>query len=159
MKLLIAVLLLIGLGLAAFSWMAVQSRGGKAPGLREGQLAPCGAQPNCVSSYPGTPTDKLIKPVFYPQTLTQDEVESLLIKAITDTGGLIETMEGGYMAAIYRSKLFGFVDDMELLVDHDSRVIHLRSASRVGYSDLGANRKRAEQLRSAILSTAQLQEQ
>ncbi len=54
-----------------------------------------------------------------------------------------------YLRAEFRSRVFRFVDDVEFLVDEHSRVIHVRSASRVGYSDLGVNRKRIESLRAA----------
>lgn len=46
------------------------------------------------------------------------------------------------MAAIFTSKFFGFVDDLECRIDQANHTIHLRSASRVGHSDFGANRKR-----------------
>ena len=52
---------------------------------------------------------------------------------------------GQYMHVEFRSRIFGFVDDVEFLVD--DRVIQVRSASRVGRSDLGVNRKRIEALR------------
>ncbi|PZO25782.1 MAG: DUF1499 domain-containing protein, partial [Betaproteobacteria bacterium] len=47
---------------------------------------------------------------------------------------------------------FGFVDDVEFRIDQGSGLLHVRSASRVGYSDLDANRKRVEQIR-VLLST------
>ena len=47
------------------------------------------------------------------------------------------------MHAEFTSVIFRFVDDVEFLLDADSLSIHVRSASRVGYSDLGANRARA----------------
>lgn len=56
----------------------------------------------------------------------------------------------GYLRAEFRSRLFGFVDDVEFLLDPAAQVIHVRSASRLGYSDLGVNRERIEQLRSAL---------
>ena len=52
-----------------------------------------------------------------------------------------------YLCAEFTSRLFRFVDDVEFLIDPAERVIHFRSASRVGYSDLGANRRRMEEIR------------
>lgn len=52
-----------------------------------------------------------------------------------------------YLHAEFTSALFRFVDDVEFLIDPAAHVIHFRSASRVGYSDLGANRRRMEELR------------
>lgn len=49
-----------------------------------------------------------------------------------------------YLHAEFTSALFRFVDDVEFLIDPDAKQIHFRSASRVGYSDLGANRRRME---------------
>ena len=48
------------------------------------------------------------------------------------------------------SWLLRFVDDVDAVVDPDAGVIHVRSASRVGYSDLGVNRKRVEAIRAAF---------
>jgi len=60
----------------------------------------------------------------------------------------IVTEEGGYLHAEVRSFLFRFVDDVEFTLDADNRVIHVRSASRTGYSDFGVNRRRVERLRT-----------
>jgi uncharacterized protein (DUF1499 family) len=57
---------------------------------------------------------------------------------------------GSYLHAECRSALFGFVDDLELQLRPDRSLIAVRSASRVGYSDLGANRRRVEELRSEL---------
>ena len=55
-----------------------------------------------------------------------------------------------YLRAEFRSRLFRFVDDVELLVDPEAARIEIRSASRVGHSDLGVNRKRVEVIRAAF---------
>lgn len=55
-----------------------------------------------------------------------------------------------YFAATFSSAFFGFVDDVEVRIDPQQALIHLRSASRIGYSDFGANRKRLDQLKKAI---------
>ncbi len=52
--------------------------------------------------------------------------------------------------AKYRSRIFRFVDDVDFVLDESESVIHFRSASRVGYSDMGANRKRMERIRKAF---------
>jgi uncharacterized protein (DUF1499 family) len=53
-----------------------------------------------------------------------------------------------YLHVEFRSLVFRFVDDVEFLADDDAKVIHVRSASRVGHSDLGANRRRIETIRA-----------
>ena len=62
----------------------------------------------------------------------------------------IVTSSGPYLHVEFRSLIFRFVDDVEFLIDPQERVIHFRSASRVGYSDLGANRRRLRQLQQAL---------
>lgn len=64
----------------------------------------------------------------------------------------IITADERYLHAEFTSLLFRFVDDVEFLIDEDRREVHFRSASRVGYSDLGANRARMEQLRRLFTS-------
>ena len=61
-----------------------------------------------------------------------------------------------YLYARHTSHWFRFVDDVEFLLERDLDVVHVRSASRVGYSDLGANRKRVERIRAAFLQAALL---
>ena len=56
-----------------------------------------------------------------------------------------------YIAASFSSSLFGFVDDLEIRIDSGSRVIHLRSASRVGTSDLGANSRRIHMIKKSFV--------
>ena len=52
----------------------------------------------------------------------------------------------------FRSAVFGFVDDVEFLFDDGNKVIHVRSASRVGYYDFGVNRRRVEELRKRFMA-------
>jgi uncharacterized protein (DUF1499 family) len=59
-----------------------------------------------------------------------------------------------YLHAECKSRLFGFVDDLELQLDREAGVIAIRSASRVGYSDLGVNRRRVETLRQKLKEAA-----
>ena len=58
--------------------------------------------------------------------------------------------QGTYLHAEIRSLLFRFVDDVEFSLDSNAGLIHVRSASRVGYSDFGVNRKRVERIRVAF---------
>jgi uncharacterized protein (DUF1499 family) len=64
---------------------------------------------------------------------------------------LVETRPG-YLYAECRTRWMGFVDDVEFLLDARSRVIHVRSASRLGRSDFGTNRARVEAIRAALAS-------
>lgn len=65
----------------------------------------------------------------------------------TEMGGRLVTQNPNYLHAEFQSQLLGFVDDLELHQPDGSKVIHVRSASRMGKSDLGVNRQRVEKLR------------
>lgn len=65
-------------------------------------------------------------------------------------GSRVVTVADGYVHAEFRSIVFGFVDDVEFLVDEANGRIDVRSASRVGYSDLGTNRRRVEDIRRRL---------
>jgi uncharacterized protein (DUF1499 family) len=62
-------------------------------------------------------------------------------------GGVIAEEKDGYFSATFSVSIFGFIDDLEVRMDPVRQVIHIRSASRVGRSDLGVNRKRIERLK------------
>jgi len=66
-------------------------------------------------------------------------------------GARIVTVDGPYLHAEFTSPLFRFVDDLELLWNGERQVLDVRSASRVGNSDLGVNRKRVEVLRRRLI--------
>ena len=112
-------------------------------GVHEGRLKACPASPNCVSSHAEDEVHAIAPIAGDQQTLVRlgQHIASL------DGTELIK-QRGDYLYATYQSRLFGFVDDLELYFD--GSVIQLRSASRVGYSDLGANRKRIQALRAAV---------
>ena len=63
-------------------------------------------------------------------------------------GGIIHQDTDSYVAATFRSNIFRFIDDFEIRLDTENKLIHIRSASRVGNSDFGANRKRIEKLKA-----------
>jgi uncharacterized protein (DUF1499 family) len=124
---------------------------GKRPanlGLQSGQLAPCPSSPNCVSSFSQDAEHK-VEPLTYNSTPAvamtnlKQAIESLgKTKIITETDN--------YLYAEFTSSLMGFVDDVEFLLDEGAKVIHVRSASRLGQSDLGVNRKRIETIRTQL---------
>ena len=117
-------------------------------GVRSGRLAACPDRPNCVSSQVSD-EQHAVRPFGY--TGDADAAMSRLAALIgAQEGARIVTRRADYLHAEYQSKLMGFVDDLELLADPAARVIHVRSASRLGYSDLGVNRARVEALRAAF---------
>ena len=73
-----------------------------------------------------------------------------LTKIITRQGGEVQQDDGSYLHATFTSPVFRYVDDVELRLDEDHGLIHIRSASRVGRSDFGVNRKRIERIIQAL---------
>jgi len=124
-----------------FFVLGLKSQKGIAPGLSNGQLVDCGSKPNCVSSEDNAQDSKKIEAL--KATLAQAKA------AIIATGGTITSETDSYVSATYMSKIFKFVDDVEIR-DGGNGVVHIRSGSRVGYSDRGANRKRVDAIRAAL---------
>jgi uncharacterized protein (DUF1499 family) len=114
-------------------------------GVKDGKLSACPGTPNCVNSQ---------------STDAQSKIEPLPGVAIADLRKVIESMErttiieqtNNYLYAEFKSKLMGYVDDVEFFLDSTANVIHVRSASRLGKSDLGVNRKRVEEIRQKLKS-------
>lgn len=124
---------------------------GKKPtdlGVQNNRLAACPATPNCVCSYDTDPVHK-IEPLVYRSTAAEALANlKAIIQALPKTTIVSETPN--YLYAEFKSALMGFVDDVEFYVDEAAQVIQVRSASRLGKSDLGVNRKRIEAIRAAF---------
>ncbi len=133
----VAVILVLG----RFYFLGKDSQAGTAPGLVDGALAPCPEAPNCVSSEAGVDADHAVEAL----PLAAWDGAPAAIEAL---GGAIVAQDEGYIAATFSSGVFKFVDDVELRRADDA--VHVRSASRVGYSDLGVNRKRVDALREKL---------
>ncbi len=147
MKILLAIVLIaILLIIAALAWLGYQSRQ-QLPVLGQQQhiLLPCPHSGNCVNSQQGD-----IAALTF-QTTPQQAWLSLQ-QAALQMGGKIQLQSPDYLWISFKSGIFGFVDDMEITLDTANKQLHIRSASRVGRSDFGANRKRIEQLRQHFMS-------
>jgi uncharacterized protein (DUF1499 family) len=118
-------------------------------GLKDGKLSSCPSTPNCVCSQ-GADVAHAIEPLAYTSSATE-AMEKLrqVVGAIERTKIISQTED--YLYAEFSSKLMGFVDDVEFYVDAAKKVIQVRSASRLGQSDLGVNRKRIELIRTKLL--------
>lgn len=119
------------------------SRSGKIPGLVAGRLARCPATPNCVCSEQRDDGGHYISPILVTQDIGPALVPTLQ-NIVQKMGGVIRAEREHYFAATFSSAIFGFVDDFEVRIDLPLKMIHIRSASRVGFGDAGVNRKRAE---------------
>ena len=117
-------------------------------GVTQGKLSSCPDSPNCVSSQSDDPS-QFIQPLSYTDSAT--EVKFRLQAVIQSMPrSRIVSNTNTYIHAEYTSLIFRFVDDVEFLFDEKKKLIHVRSASRVGYSDLGANRNRVEEIRKKL---------
>jgi uncharacterized protein (DUF1499 family) len=132
--------------------MGKASRTGQAPGLVDGRLARCPDKPNCICSEYRESSRHFIEPLDIEARDAEDALTRLRT-AIIEAGGSIKTERADYIAATFTSAWFGFVDDLEVRLDTETARIHFRSASRVGYSDLDANRKRVESLQRRLRET------
>jgi uncharacterized protein (DUF1499 family) len=114
-------------------------------GVTNGRLAECPSSPNCVSSQAADAAQRM-DPIAFSGSA--DEAFKKL-RTIIETlpRAAIVTAEPRYMHVEFTTALFRFVDDTEFLVDADAHVIHFRSASRTGKSDLGVNRQRMDGIR------------
>lgn len=119
-------------------------------GVNDGKLARPKRTPNCVSSQ-AEPADAehYVAPIAFRGTP---------VEAMVAAKRAVESMERasvmreapGYLYAEFRSKLLGFVDDLELYFDEPAGAFHVRSASRLGRRDFGVNRRRVEALRAKL---------
>jgi len=116
-------------------------------GLQEGQLQPCPGSPNCVCSYESPDdTEHFISPLTVPPEVEQPmEKLAAIVTSFPRTNILKRTDH--YLHVEFTTAWLRFVDDVEFHYRPDESVIHFRSASRLGHSDLGANRNRAEKIR------------
>lgn len=124
-----------------FFTLGLVSRSGKATGIVDGRLSRCPDQPNCVCSEYKDNLGQYVEPIAMVQDFMPDVMASIT-RIISHMGGIIQTESKYYVAATFSSRFFRFVDDFEVRVDPVRKLIHIRSKSRIGYSDLGVNRKR-----------------
>jgi uncharacterized protein (DUF1499 family) len=111
-------------------------------------LGPCPSSPNCVSTQ-AQDEGHAIEPIRYRKSRAEaKEALKEVIRSMPRTK-LVEEDET-YLHYEATSLLLRFVDDVEFLLDDETKTIHFRSASRTGYGDLGVNRKRMEQVRSLV---------
>lgn len=108
----------------------------------DSRLEPCPSSPNCVSSADAPPF-KLAVPPGEAWAVLEDVLRARPRTEIVESGD-------GYLRAEEKSRLFGFVDDVEFELQPKRGTIAFRSASRVGYWDLGVNKRRIAEIREAL---------
>lgn len=113
-------------------------------------LPACPNSPNCVSSQANhTDAEHYIAPfkITVPATKAWQALQDALLQ---QSRTIITHKTEGTLKAEATSLIFRFVDDVDAVLDTTNQTIHIRSASRTGYSDFGVNRKRIESLRLAL---------
>ena len=122
-----------------------------AAGITEaGTLAPCPGKPNCRCSDVADEAHAIA-----PLTLSvaPSEAWAALKAHIAQQPRMtVITERDDYLHVEARTRLMRFTDDVEFHLRPDAGAIAVRSASRVGYSDLGANAKRLEAIRAALIA-------
>lgn len=103
-------------------------------------LKPCPDSPNCVCTQESRSSKKMVSLKFSDSLENPIEQLEKVINSYKRTT-LVEKTDD-YLHYEFKTALGGFIDDVEFVVDRQSKEIHFRSASRVGYSDLGKNRRR-----------------
>jgi len=125
----------------------------KNPGVTSGLLLSCPSSPNCVSSQAADDVHRIAPLSFGVDPDTAFLLLKQILSSRRDTRIMAE--EAGYLRAEFHTTFF--VDDGEFLMDRASGVIHVRSASRIGYSDFGKNRSRMEDIRRNFETAAKKQ--
>ena len=139
----ISVVVILGLVLWARSVPRSQDLGVSAAG----ELASCDGASNCVSSM-ATNQDQFMEPWPYSGATEGARERLLLILRLLPNVKIIAEEET-YLAAEFRVAQL-FIDDVEFLIDPQVRVVHFRSASRIGVGDFGVNRKRMQRIGDAF---------
>lgn len=144
MKLIFFIIISLFIAFAVYLFiLGLNSKNASAPGLINNKLSHCPDTPNCVNSEYPEQQDYYISPI---DIITKHKINTsplpLLKDIIQDMGGTVMRQDENYLAATFTSNIFRFVDDIELRFDNEKKLIHFRSASRVGRSDMGVNKKR-----------------
>ena len=119
-------------------------------GLRDNSLQNCGSKPNCVCSLQNDSVHGIAPFQIRENVNSSMEKLSKIIQSMN--GARIISSQDGYLYAEFKTSFFGFIDDVEFHVNESANRIEVRSASRLGYSDLGLNRSRLESIRKKYLA-------
>lgn len=134
--------------LLAGSCVATRMASPSPSGSPNSPLAPCPSSPNCVCSEDPDPAHRVEPLVFSGPAIAAMARLRTVVLALPRTR--IVSDHGDSLQVEFRTRFLKFVDDVEFRIPPGAQAIQVRSASRVGYSDLGVNRRRVEQIREAF---------
>lgn len=139
----ILVLVTAILGSTPYGAIAIAAQGADAV------IPPCPATPNCVSSRANDSARRVDALSLQGVSIEVAQAELTQIIQSMDGASIVQAAPG-HIQAEFTSSVFGFVDDVDVVFDEANGIADIRSASRVGYWDLGANRRRVETIRAAL---------
>lgn len=128
--------------------MDIQNSIKPALGVRNKQLSPLSKKPNCISSQAANKTKK-VEALKYLIVL-EEQMAKVVDVILQMPGAEIMQKSDNYLYVVFTTKIMRFKDDVEIYLDDDAKLLHFRSASRLGYSDLGVNKKRYEAFVKAL---------
>ena len=140
------------LSILACTFMLVQCSGNQPSniGIVKGTITPCPSSPNCVSTN-STDEKHSIEPIHFTGS-ARKAWETLVVVVKEMKRSHIVTERDTYIHAEFTSALFRFIDDVEFSLNETTGTIAMRSASRIGHSDFGVNRKRMETIRAQFVA-------
>lgn len=119
-------------------------------GVINGKLSPMPNKPNAVSSQ-SSDSEKYVDPLDFKGNL--EDSKKIITAIVNDYNGAnIKKNDTNYIYAVFTTGKMKFHDDVEFYFDEKNKKIHFRSSSRVGYSDMGMNRKRYDELKENYYS-------
>lgn len=111
----------------------------------DNRISPCPKTPNCVSSLDAD-RRHFVQPLRFAGSA--NDAQYRLLRILNDLRrARVVTFEENFIQAEFISSVFGFIDDVVFDFDDREKIVHVKSASRVGFSDLGVNRRRIEKIR------------
>ena len=111
------------------------------------QLGDCSNKPNCQGSQSSRKSQTVDSLAI---ALNASNAMPTIAAAIVELGGKIAEQQDNYLHATFKTTIIGYTDDVEFLVDAAASEVQIRSASRLGHSDLGVNKKRIDRIRAYL---------
>ncbi len=147
-------LLFVGLRLAVSRLSSTAASGGIATDAQSRQLlADCPHTPNCQGSNSSRENQRVDALDYNIET--SDVIATLAEIVSTQAGANIELQQDNYLHATFKTPVMGYIDDVEFLTDEQHKQVQIRSASRLGRKDFGANAKRIKNLRALAATRLQ----
>ncbi len=113
------------------------------------RFTPCPAAPHCVTSQVPAASSHYIAPLRYAGDADLARA-ALLATLRSASSATVDDAAGPLVHATFHSRILGFVDDVTFLIQPRNDVIDVKSSSRLGFYDLGVNRRRVEHLRAGF---------